>query len=344
MLRASPCHTGTRHGACPGLGLGGDRLVDDRFQRRAVHRLEPHLGGDLDGIPGPALDQGESGPRSETGCAVRVWAGVVEIPGSQSPPRRDASDDDSVAQGFAEPNVLGPDRVVVVYRGRDAGIRRGMEHPGDVEEAAEGRAAVEPDMRGHNATQADAPDDGHTSGGGGGVHMSYVRFGAMIATSTVVMFGLMYLHTYTWDHVRWSETRAYMALVMGATMAVIMLGFMLSMYRSTVANIAIAVGAVLLFAGSLWLVRSQVTVQDQSYMRAMIPHHSIAILTSERSELADYRVCELAVEIIEAQRREIAEMDWLIADIAENGPADTSTEAEERAVPDFIGTSKRSCA
>lgn len=174
--------------------------------------------------------------------------------------------------------------------------------------------------------------------------MSYVRFGAMIATSTVVMFGLMYLNTYARDHARWSETRAYMALVMGAAMAVIMLGFMLSMYRNTMANIGIAAAAVLLFAGSLWLVRSQVTVQDQSYMRAMIPHHSIAILTSERSELADYRVCELAVEIIEAQRREIAEMDWLIADIAENGPADTATEAEGRSVPDFTGTSKRSCA
>lgn len=173
--------------------------------------------------------------------------------------------------------------------------------------------------------------------------MSYVRFGAMIATSTIAMFGLMYLNTYAWDHVRWSETRAYMALVMGATMAVIMLGFMLSMYRNMMANIGIAGVAVLLFAGSLWLVRSQVTVQDQSYMRAMIPHHSIAILTSERSKLSDYRVCELAREIIEAQRREIAEMDWLIADIAENGPAETATEAEQRSVPGFTGTSKRSC-
>ena len=174
--------------------------------------------------------------------------------------------------------------------------------------------------------------------------MSYLRFGAMIATSTVTMFGLMYLNTYAWDHVRWSETRAYMALVMGATMAVIMLGFMLSMYRNTMVNIGIAASAVLLFVGALWLVRSQNTVQDQSYMRAMIPHHSIAILTSERSELADYRVCELAVEIIEAQRREIAEMDWLIADIAENGPASTAAAAEERAVPDFAGTSNRTCA
>ncbi len=50
----------------------------------------------------------------------------------------------------------------------------------------------------------------------------------MIATSTVVMFILMYLNTYLWAHVFWSETRAYMAVLMGATMAFIMLGFMLS--------------------------------------------------------------------------------------------------------------------
>ena len=191
----------------------------------------------------------------------------------------------------------------------------------------------------------DEPRDSHSDDrpSGGGVHMSYVRFGAMIATSTIVMFGLMYLNTYAWDHVRWSETRAYMALVMGATMAVIMLGFMLSMYKNTMVNIGVVVAAVLLFAGSLWLVRSQATVQDRSYMRAMIPHHSIAILTSERSELSDHRVCELAVEIIEAQRREIAEMNWLIDDIGENGLATTAAEAEERPVPDFTGTSIRRC-
>jgi len=215
----------------------------------------------------------------------------------------------------------------------------------------ESRATTEHDQIGI----ADPPvgDDGSTDGprdaesddrsSGGGVHMSYVRFGAMIATSTIVMFGLMYLNTYAWDHVRWSETRAYMALVMGATMAAIMLGFMFSMYRNTMVNIGIAATAVLLFAGSLWLVRSQTTVQDRSYMRAMIPHHSIAILTSERSELSDYRVCELAVGIIEAQRREIAEMDWLIDDIGENGVVETAAEAEERPVPDFEGTSIRTC-
>lgn len=173
--------------------------------------------------------------------------------------------------------------------------------------------------------------------------MSYIRFGAMVATSTVVMFVLMYLSTFTWEHVRWSETRVYMALLMGASMALIMLGFMLTMYRSTRLNAGIAVGAVALFALALALVRSQTTVQDTSYMSAMIPHHSIAILTSERSDIEDVRVCELAVEIIEAQRREIDEMSWLIDDIDENGPATTRAQANARPVPTFEGTSDRSC-
>jgi uncharacterized protein (DUF305 family) len=112
-----------------------------------------------------------------------------------------------------------------------------------------------------------------------------------------------------------------MALYMGAAMAVIMLSFMLGMYTNRTANIAIYAGAVLVFVASLFLLRSQTTVQDVSYMRAMIPHHSIAILTSERSEISDPRVRKLADEIIEAQRREIAEMKALIADLQGGPPA-----------------------
>jgi hypothetical protein len=143
----------------------------------------------------------------------------------------------------------------------------------------------------------------------------YGRFAAMIATSTVVMYGLMYLNTYALDHVTFSETRAYMALVMGATMAIIMLSYMLGMYKNTKVNIGIYLASIIVFAGALYLVRSQVTVDQVSYMRAMIPHHSIAILTSERADITDPRVRELADEIIEAQRREIAEMRELIAEL-----------------------------
>jgi hypothetical protein len=147
--------------------------------------------------------------------------------------------------------------------------------------------------------------------------MSYVRFGLMILTSTVVMFILMYLNTYAWEHVFFSETRTYMAIMMGATMAVIMLAYMLGMYSNKRLNVAIFVGAIIVFAGSLWLVRSQVTVSGPSYMRAMIPHHSIAIMTSERAQIRDPRVRKLADEIIAAQRREIAEMRYLINEVSE---------------------------
>jgi hypothetical protein len=145
--------------------------------------------------------------------------------------------------------------------------------------------------------------------------MSYARFAAMIGTATVVMYGLMYLNTYQLDHVAFSETRTYMALIMGATMAVIMLGFMLSMYTNRLVNIGIVVASALVFAVALWLVRSQQTVQEVSYMKAMIPHHSIAILTSERARITDPRVRELADQIIESQREEIAEMKELIKDL-----------------------------
>jgi uncharacterized protein (DUF305 family) len=145
--------------------------------------------------------------------------------------------------------------------------------------------------------------------------MSYWRFAAMIATSTVVMYGLMYLNTYAIEHVFWSETRAWMALVMGSTMSVVMLAFMLGMYSNRALNLAIFGGSAAAFALSLWLVRSQATVNDIEYMSAMIPHHSIAILTSERAQISDPRVRKLADEIIEAQEREIAEMKYLAADL-----------------------------
>ena len=145
--------------------------------------------------------------------------------------------------------------------------------------------------------------------------MKYSRFAAMIATSTIVMFVLMYLNVYSIAHVHWSETRAYMALVMGASMAIIMLAFMLKMYPHRGVNIAIFAGSALVFAVSLWLVRSQATVDQVSWMKAMIPHHSIAILTSERADIRDPQVRQLADSIIEAQRREIAEMKALIDEL-----------------------------
>lgn len=151
--------------------------------------------------------------------------------------------------------------------------------------------------------------------GQAGAMSPYRKHALMTATSTVVMFGLMYLNTYQADHIFFSQTRAWMAVVMGAVMSVLMLVFMWKMYPDKSTNLTILAGSALAFAVALYLVRSQSTVDDVSYMRAMIPHHSIAILTSSRARISDPRVRKLADGIIATQKKEIGEMKQLIADL-----------------------------
>lgn len=144
---------------------------------------------------------------------------------------------------------------------------------------------------------------------------SYGRFAAMVLTATAIMFALMYLTVLRLDHVFWSQTRAFMTLVMGATMAIVMLFFMRHMYKNRKINMAIYAGSAAVLLIALYLARSQVTVGDVAYMKAMIPHHSIAILTSERAQISDPRTRKLADEIIASQRREIDEMKALIREM-----------------------------
>jgi uncharacterized protein (DUF305 family) len=165
----------------------------------------------------------------------------------------------------------------------------------------------------------------------------------MILTAMVVMYAVMFVSTYEWGHLRWSESRLFMALTMGGTMGLIMLAWMLNMYRNAKMNLVIVGASVLLLAAGAFLDRSQTTVGDISFNSSMIPHHSMAITRAERARIADVRVCELAVEISEAQRREILEMEWLIDDIRRNGVAATPQEAESRPVPDFEVSAEREC-
>jgi hypothetical protein len=185
--------------------------------------------------------------------------------------------------------------------------------------------------------------DGHAGDQADGPWKMYLRFGAMILTSMVLMYGVMFVGSWELDHVRFSQSRVFMALTMGGTMGLVMLGWMLNMYRNVKGNIIVVVVSLLLLGGGIVLDRSQATVSDASFMRAMIPHHSMAITRSERFHNEDIRVCELAVEISEAQRREILEMDWLIDDIRDHGAASNQAEAAERPVPDFDVAADRTC-
>jgi len=144
----------------------------------------------------------------------------------------------------------------------------------------------------------------------------------MILAASLLMFGLMYLNTYQLSHVWFSQTRMFMTLIMSGCMSLVMLFFMRHMYKDRRANTVIVVGSIGLIGLGLWLVRSQVTVGDVAWMEAMIPHHSIAILTSERARIADPRVRKLVDGIVQTQRREISEMEFLINDIQEKETGD----------------------
>ena len=192
----------------------------------------------------------------------------------------------------------------------------------------------------HLEGSADKPTIDHAMSRGTGM---YLRFSAMILTGMVVMYWTMFVGSHEWSHVRFSQSRVFMALTMGGAMGLVMLAWMLNMYKNAKANVAVVLASLLLLGGGIAMDRSQATVNDTAFMRAMIPHHSLAITRSERANIEDVRVCELAVGISEAQRREIFEMDWLIKDIEENGIARTPDEAAQRPVPDYEEPADRTC-
>jgi hypothetical protein len=154
--------------------------------------------------------------------------------------------------------------------------------------------------------------------------MSWKRFAAMIATSTFIMFFLMYQLIYSFDHAMFSVNRLIASLVMGCVMTIVMLSFMWSMYKGMGTKIAVLVVAALAGVILLSVNRGQALIEDISFMNSMIPHHSIAINNARKASISDPRVRELADEIIESQVREIAEMKLLIEDIESNGERGTT--------------------
>lgn len=148
---------------------------------------------------------------------------------------------------------------------------------------------------------------------------NYTKFILMLTASFIAMYVTMYLNTYEIDHVYFSLTRFYMTCLGISAMAFIMWFFMRKMYKNKKKNIAILLGSAILFVGALGLVRAQSPIiGDVLWMKAMIPHHSIAILTSERADIKDPEVRKLADDIIEAQRKEIGEMKAMIKRLEAN--------------------------
>lgn len=152
-----------------------------------------------------------------------------------------------------------------------------------------------------------------------GMGMSWAKFAAMIATSVVIMFFLMYQLVYSPDDLKFSVNRLVASLVMGCVMAVVMLGFMWSMYQGRAAKVTVVLVAAASAAALIAINRGQMLIDDVRFMKAMIPHHSIAINNARKASITDPRVRKLADAIIESQVREIAEMSVLIDDISRSG-------------------------
>jgi hypothetical protein len=168
---------------------------------------------------------------------------------------------------------------------------------------------------------------------------TYRTLAAVVLTSMVAIYLLSYSDVVDLSHITFSEERLYITLLMGAAVAIIMVAFMWgTTLTNRRVNLAVVVGAAVVGLLALWLARSQSLVDDQSYMRSMIPHQSSSVLTSERAGIEDIRVRALADQIIEEQRQEIATLKWLIGDIKNAGIVTTVEEAEERPVPDLDAT------
>ena len=141
---------------------------------------------------------------------------------------------------------------------------------------------------------------------------SYTKFASMMGVSIVIMYAVMFLNADTFDHVMLSNTRTYMTILMVAPMAISMMLFMWKMYKNKVLNYIIIIGSAVIFIFTLYALRTQLFISDVQWMKAMIPHHSSAIMVSQKANLKDPEAIKLAKEIIEAQEREIAEMKKMI--------------------------------
>ena len=143
--------------------------------------------------------------------------------------------------------------------------------------------------------------------------MSYKKFSLMMLISFIIMYGVMFLNVDDVSHIYISTTRTYMALMMVSPMAIVMMLMMSKMYPNKKLNTGIMLGAVVLFALVLTGLRTQTPIGDVQYMKAMIPHHSSAILVSKNANLKDPEVIKLSEGIIASQEKEIAEMKAILA-------------------------------
>lgn len=142
--------------------------------------------------------------------------------------------------------------------------------------------------------------------------MTYKKFAIMMIVSFFIMYFVMFLNLSAFDHYYTSVTRIYMTVLMISAMGIVMMGMMGNMYPNRKTNQTIMAASAVVFIVVLFALRTQTPIGDVQYMKAMIPHHSSAILTSKNADIKDPEVRKLADDIIAAQEREIGEMKAML--------------------------------
>lgn len=136
-------------------------------------------------------------------------------------------------------------------------------------------------------------------------------FWIMMALSLLIMYAAMFTMIDGWGDFRNNLNMLYMTLTMWAPMGIIMLLAMRSMYANKKANVAMLVVFALLAVGSFTATRTQAAIDDQQFIKSMIPHHSGAILMCREASLTDPELTALCEDITTGQRSEIEQMEQI---------------------------------
>lgn len=141
---------------------------------------------------------------------------------------------------------------------------------------------------------------------------SYKKLILIMTVSFFIMYLVMFLNMDRISNYHTSITRLYMAILMVAPMAILMMVWMKKMYPNKRINRVIIITGFLVFLLTFIGLRTQTPISDIQYMKAMIPHHSSAIMTSKHANITDPEVRKLADSIIASQEREIRQMEAII--------------------------------
>ena len=137
---------------------------------------------------------------------------------------------------------------------------------------------------------------------------NYQMLGLNLAISLAIMYFAMFAMIWSWGEFVQNINFFYMALLMWAPMAAVMLLTMRSMYRNPKPNAALYAALTAVFVLSWIGIRDQTLVGDKQFLRSMIPHHSGAILMCEKAKVSDPEIQSLCAEIIKSQAQEIDQM------------------------------------